>query len=212
LRNLDFIYKRHSVRKFEEKNVPVEDIKKIIEAATYAPSGKNVQNWHFVALTNKEKIEKVGEIIEKKNADLANLLQNEDMKNRFTKFLRFSTVFTKAPVLILVYTETSYKPTGLDVLKEIGVSTEEVHDLLKTNPAIQNIGAATENLMLAATDMGYGTCWMTSANYAAKEIEEFIGLDKEGYFLAAMTPLGIPSGEPKSPPRKPIDEVLTIIE
>ncbi|QZY53748.1 nitroreductase family protein [Crassaminicella profunda] len=210
--NLDFIYKRHSVRKFKEENVPVEDIKQIIEAATYAPSGKNVQNWHFVVITNKEKIEEIAKIVEKKNADLANSLANEDMKKRFTKFLRFSTVFRKAPVLVLVYTETSYKPTGLDVLKEIGASTDTLHDLLRTNPAIQNIGATMENLMLAATNMGYGTCWMTSSNYAAKEIEEFIGLDKEEYFLAAMTPIGVPDGELKSPPRKPVEDVLTIIE
>ena len=41
---LDFIYKRHSVRKFKEGDVPNEDIRKIINAATYAPSGKNRQN------------------------------------------------------------------------------------------------------------------------------------------------------------------------
>ncbi|QXM05530.1 nitroreductase family protein [Crassaminicella indica] len=210
--NLEFIYKRHSVRRFKEDAVPVEDIKKMIEAATYAPSGKNVQNWHFVVITNKEKIEQIAKIIERKNAELADALKNEAMKKSFTKFLRFSTVFRNAPVLVLVYTETSYKPTGLDVLKEIGASTEEIHNLSKTNPAIQNIGAAMENLMLAAANMGYGTCWMTSSNYAAKEIEAFIGLDKENYFLAAMTPIGVPSGELKSPPRKSVEEVLTIIE
>ena len=54
--NLDFIYKRHSVRKFSNKKVPLEDIKEIIKAATYAPSGKNLQNWHFVVVNNKNKI------------------------------------------------------------------------------------------------------------------------------------------------------------
>ncbi|QEK12765.1 nitroreductase family protein [Crassaminicella thermophila] len=212
MNHLDFIYKRHSVRKFKDQDVPVEDIKKIIKAATYAPSGKNVQNWHFVVVKNKEKIEGIAKTIERKNAELANLIQDEDIKKGFTKFLRFSTVFRKAPVLILVYTEDSYKPTGLNVLKEINASTDEIHELLRSNPAMQNIGAAMENLILAATNMGYGTCWMTSQNYAAKEITEFIGFEKEGYFLAAMTPLGIPDGEIKSPPRKSVEEVMTIIE
>ncbi|TCO74833.1 nitroreductase family protein [Marinisporobacter balticus] len=212
MHNLDFIYKRQSVRKFEDQAVPVADIKKIVKAATHAPSGKNVQNWHFVAVTNKEKIEAIAKIVEKKNAKLASLIESEELKKGFTKFLRFGTFFRNAPALILVYTEDSYKPTGINILEEIGASTEEIHNLLRTNPAIQNIGAAIENLILAATNMGYGTCWMTSSNYAAKEISDFIGFQKDEYFLSAMLPLGVPSGEIKSPPRKSVEEVLTIIE
>ena len=132
------------------------------------------------------------------------------MKKNFTKFVRFSTLFRKAPVLILVYAGP-YIPTGLDVLQQINASTEEIHNLLRPNPAIQNIGAAVQNLMLAATHMGYGTCWMTSSNYAAKEIEAFVGFEKEGYSLSLLTPLGVPDGELKSPSRKPVEEIMTII-
>lgn len=211
LSNLDFIYQRHSVRKFKDQDVPIADIKKIIEAATHAPSGKNIQNWHFVVVNNKEKIEEVARIVERKNFELANLVQDEDMKNSFTKFLRFGTFFRNAPVIILVYTKDTYKPTGLNILEEIGASSDEIQELLRTNPAIQSIGAAMENLVLAATNMGYGTCWMTSQNYASKEITDFIGFKKEGYFLAGTIPLGIPDGEIKSPSRKPLEEIMTII-
>ncbi|MCT4621605.1 MAG: nitroreductase family protein [Marinisporobacter sp.] len=211
MNNLDFIYQRQSVRKFKDQEVPIEDIKKIIQAATYAPSGKNIQNWHFVVIKDKEKIEEVAKIVERKNAELANLIQDEAMKKSFTKFLRFGTFFRNAPVIILVYTEDSYQPTGLNILKAIGASTDEVHTLLRPNPAIQSIGAAMENLALAATNIGYGTCWMTSQNYAAKEITDFVGFKKEGYFLAATIPLGIPDGEIKSPPRIPVEKVMTII-
>lgn len=212
MNSLDFIYKRHSVRKFENQAVPVEDIKKIIEAATYAPSGKNVQNWYFVAITNKDKIEEIAKIVERKNAKLARLVENEAMKKQFTKLLKFVTFFRNAPALVLVYANDSYEPTGLDILKEIGASDDEIQDLLRSHPAIQNIGAAIENFMLAATDMGYGSCYMTGPNYAAKEIANFLGFKKEGYILSALLPLGIPSGQIKSPPRKPLEEILSIIE
>ncbi|WP_053956506.1 nitroreductase family protein [Inediibacterium massiliense] len=211
MKNLDFIYKRHSVRKFKDVSVPIEDIHKIIEAATFAPSGKNIQNWRFVVISNKEKIKQIANIIENKNADLATHLENEEEKVKFTKFVKYATFFTKAPVLILVYAGP-YEATGLDVLKKIKAPTDEIHDLLKRSPLIQSVGAAMENIMLSATHLGYGTCWMTSQNYAAKEIEDFVGFKEEGYFLAAMTPLGVPDGEPKSPSRKPIQEVMTIIE
>lgn len=212
MNNLDFIYKRHSVRKFKDQNVPMKDIKELIRAATYAPSGKNLQNWHFVVVRNRKKIEEMAKIIERKNAELANYAENEEIKKSFTKYVKYHTVFRNAPVVILVYAGP-YPATGLELLKAKGASNEEICDLLKPAPGIQNIGAAMENLLLAAANMGYGGCWMTGPNYASKEIEKFIGFKKEGFYLAAMTPIGVPEeSELKSPPRKPIDEIMTVIE
>lgn len=212
MNNLDFIYKRHSIRKFKDTDIPTEDIKELIKAATYAPSGKNLQNWHFVVIKDKEKIEELAKIVEKKNTELANYAQDEEMKNSFTKYVKYHTVFRNAPVVVLIYAGP-YPSTGLDFLKAKGASSEEIHDLLRPSPGIQNIAAAMENLLLAAANMGYGGCWMTGPNYASKEIEEYVGFKKEGFFLSALTPLGIPEeSELKSPKRKPVEEVLTIIE
>ncbi len=209
--NLDFIYKRQSVRKFKQEDIPMEDMKKIIKAATYAPSGMNLQNWHFVVLTNTEKIQELAKIVEKKHIEIASYIEEEEKKDSFMKYLKYHTVFKNAPTVILVYA-SPYPMTSVELLKENGTSIEEVHNLLKPNPGIQNIGAAIENLLLAAANMGYGTCWMTGPTCAKKEIEEYIQFEKEGYFLAAMIPIGIPEGEIKSPPRKPVEEVMTVIE
>lgn len=210
--NLDFIYKRHSVRKFKDENVPLEDIKEIIKAATYAPSGNNIQNWHFVVVNSKDKIKDMVKIVEEKNEELANYADDEDKANKFRKYVKYHTVFRHAPTVILVYAGP-YSITGVEYLQAKGVSKEELDEFLKTSPEIQNIGAAMENLLLAAAAMGYGGCWMTGPNYACKELEEYIGFTKEGYYLAAMTPLGVPEEtEIKSPPRKPLEEVITIIE
>ncbi|MBS4534670.1 nitroreductase family protein [Clostridium sp. D2Q-14] len=210
--NLDFIYKRKSIRKFTDETISNDDIKTLIKAATQAPSGKNLQNWHFVVIKDKEKINAIAEIVEKKNSKLASYLDSEKDKKSLTKFLKYHTIFKNAPILILLYAGP-YIPAGLKALKAKGASKEEIHDLLKPSPGIQNIAAAMENLHLAATSMGYGSCWMTGPLYAKKEITDFIGFNKKDYFLAAITPLGIPtSTEIKKPPRKPIEEVLTIIE
>ncbi|RKD27535.1 Nitroreductase [Caminicella sporogenes DSM 14501] len=210
--NLDFIYKRHSIRKFKNQDVPIEDIKEMIKAATYAPSGKNLQNWHFVVVKNKEKIEEMAKIVERKSDELASYATDEEMKKSFTKYRKYQTLFRNAPVVILIFAGP-YPSTGLEILKAKGASSEEIHNLLRPSPGIQNIGAAIENLLLAAANMGYGGCWMTSPNFASKEIQDYIGFKKEGYFLAAITPIGVPEeSELKSPPRKPIEEVMTIIE
>lgn len=210
--DLEFIYKRHSVRKFKNEDVPMDDIEEIIKAAEYAPSGKNLQNWHFVIIKKNSVKEGIAQIIENKNAEIAANAKDEMEKETFTKMLRFQTFIKNVPVLILVYAGP-YPITGYEILNSMGASRDVLDDLLRPSPGVQNIGAAMENLMLAAASMGYGTCWMTSPNYAGKEISKYIGFEREGYYLAAMTPLGVPeSMEFKRPPRKPIDEIITVIE
>lgn len=207
---LDFIYKRHSVRKFTDAPVPEEDIRELIKAATYAPSGKNLQNWHFVVITDKNKIDEIARIVENKNAKLAEYLKDEAKVKTFRGSAPYHTVFKGAPVLILVYA-SPYEMIA-DLLLEAGVMPrEEAQSYGRSNPAIQNISAAMENLLLAAANLDYGTCWMTGPTYAADEISEYIGFSKPGFYLAAMTPLGVPASTGTNPARKPVDEVLTFI-
>ena len=42
---LDFIYKRKSIRDYKDAVIPKEDILKMLDAATHAPSPKHQQNW-----------------------------------------------------------------------------------------------------------------------------------------------------------------------
>ena len=210
--DMEFIYKRHSVRKFTEEEIPEQTIKELVKAATYAPSGKNQQNWHFVVVSNKEKIAEIARIVERKNAELSKSLRDEAKIKGFTGMVGYQTVFKGAPVLILVY--AGKYDTIADMLLADGVMPpEEVAKYARPNPGVQNIAAALENLLLAAADKGYGTCWMTGSTYADEEISEYIGFKKEGYYLAAMTPLGVPASDKlSSPPRKPVEEVVTFIK
>jgi len=69
---LENIKTRRSIRKFKEQPIEKEVLDKIIEAGTYAPSGKNKQAAIIIAITNKEVIEKLGKI----NAEVINLNKN----------------------------------------------------------------------------------------------------------------------------------------
>lgn len=209
--NLDFIYKRHSIRKFKDKVIPMNDLQEIIKAAIHAPSGKNAQNWHFVIIRSKEKINEIINVVEIKNAQIAAKIADQDVKSFFTKVLKYHTAFRDAPCLILVYAGI-YKPTGLEEFKAINENKEVIQELLDTAPGIQGVAAAMENLLLAASSLGYGTCWMTGPNYAAKEIGDAIDFKKEGYSLMALTPIGLPlEKENKSPHRKSVEDVITVI-
>lgn len=209
--DLEFIYKRHSVRQFTEEQIPEQTIKELVTAAIHAPSGKNQQNWHFVVITDKNKLAEIARIVEKKNAKLSTYLKDEGKRKAFQGSVGYHTVFKGAPVLVLVYA-APYETIADMLIADGLMPPDEARQYGKSNPGIQNIAAAMENLLLAAASLGYGTCWMTGPTYAAKEISEYLGFAKEGYYLAAMTPLGVPANaKTTSTPRKPLEEVLTII-
>jgi nitroreductase len=46
---------RRSIRTYQDKPVPREKLEKILEAGRLAPSAKNIEPWHFIAVTNAEK-------------------------------------------------------------------------------------------------------------------------------------------------------------
>lgn len=210
---------RQSIRKFKDADIPEAHLRELIQAAGTAPSGKNMQNWHFVAIKQEVAKRSIREIIEKKNEEIALKMDAVDSEKaqRFRKFAKNFTLFAaEAPVLILVFAE-NYIPSGYREYQLVDAPPEVLEDLLyHRNPGMQNIGAALQTLTLKAVDMGYGTCWLTSANYAGKEIEAWAKKEeifsREGYFMVAMMALGVPEEGAKSPGRKPLEEIYTYIK
>ncbi|MEE0568249.1 nitroreductase family protein [Clostridium sp.] len=208
---LDFIYKRKSIRDYKDAVIPKEDILKMLDAATHAPSPKHQQNWHFVVVQDKEIINKMAEAVSKSHEYIASLTKNEDEKKKFMRVLPYYINFQRASCAILVYAN-EYKMVEEKILRENNVGEDIIEVMKSTQSAAQGIGAAVENFMLAATAMGYGTCYMTGPAHAKKEIEEIINFEKPEYSLMSIISLGVPADEtPDSPKRKPLEEVVTFI-
>ena len=195
---LDFIYKRKSIRDYKDAVIPKEDILKMLDAATHAPSPKHQQNWHFV-------------VVSKSHEYIASLTKNEDEKKKFMRVLPYYINFQRSSCAILVYAN-EYKMVEEKILRENNVGEDIIEVMKSTQSAAQGIGAAVENFMLAATAMGYGACYMTGPAHAKKEIEEIINFEKPEYSLMSIISLGVPADEtPDSPKRKPLEEVVTFI-
>jgi len=58
METLETIHTRKSIRGFLDREIPIDVIRNILEAAIRAPSGGNRQPWRFVVVTDKEKIKK----------------------------------------------------------------------------------------------------------------------------------------------------------
>lgn len=56
---------RRSVRAFEKKEIPADELDQILQAALYAPSGMGRQTWQFTVVTDREKIQKLAAVVEK---------------------------------------------------------------------------------------------------------------------------------------------------
>ena len=51
---LNFLKERRSIRNFQDKMIPDEEIKMILEAGRWAPSASNRQPWKFIVIKNRE--------------------------------------------------------------------------------------------------------------------------------------------------------------
>ena len=58
---LDVIRKRYSCRAYQDKPIEREKLEQILEAARLAPSAKNLQDWRFVVVTDKETKRKIAQ-------------------------------------------------------------------------------------------------------------------------------------------------------
>ncbi len=208
---LEFIYRRRSVRSFLDNPVPDDAVRQLIDAAIHAPSGKNQQNWHFVVVRNKALIQQMAKLVEEKHEILLPFVADVNKQKAFKASVGYHTVFKNAPAVVLVYAGPYPVPSD-DMVAGPGLSQQELDAMKQTKPGIQNVSAAMQNLHLAAATLGYGTCWMTGPTYAGPEISKLVGFAKDGYVLAALTPLGLPAGGGTSPARKPLAEVLTLVD
>ena len=62
------ILTRRSIKKYKSESIPSELLDKVLEAGTYAPTGRNLQSPIIVAITNKE----VRDQLSKMNASIMN--------------------------------------------------------------------------------------------------------------------------------------------
>lgn len=60
---LNNIQTRRSVRSFQQKQIPLEDLKLICDAARFAPSGMNFQSWRFTVVQDKQIIKKLADVV-----------------------------------------------------------------------------------------------------------------------------------------------------
>jgi nitroreductase len=173
MNNIDFIKSRRSVRKYKSTQVKKEDIITILETAHCAPSAMNQKPWEFLVITG-EKILIMGEIFLPIVEQFASGWKPSNVKDSITRdeFISFSRNYGGAPVVIIVLFEKQDLPNFQKAF-------------------LESASAAMENLLLAATALGLGTCWMTGPLIDETALRKLLDIP-ESKEIVAVTPLGYP--------------------
>ena len=115
---LEWIFSRRSVRKYQVRGIPEAMFKDLLEAGMAAPSAVAKDPWHFLVIQKSDTLQQ-----------LADILPNGQMLRR--------------------------APAAFVVVGDIN----RAHGRLESY-MLQDLSAATENILLAANRLGLGGCWL----------------------------------------------------
>lgn len=187
MNTLQAIATRRSIRRFKDSPLPDEVLQSILAAGIQAPSGMNRQPWRFIVV----KGDKRAEMVRVMRAGIAKAkAQGEDPGSSEGS----ANIMEQAPVTVFIFNPDGIHPW----------LTRSVEQMFTDVVNIQSIGAAIQNMLLAAQDQGIGSLWICDVFYAYEDLCEWLGA--EGQMVAAVS-LGYPDESPSARPRKPVSEV-----
>ena len=149
---------RRSIRKYAPDPVQPEDLAALLRAAQAAPSACGAQNWLFVVLQGRKDIEGLARAVEAGVRRAHREFLPEAEESYVEGRVRHSTFFRSAPLVLAVYMRpVAYADARLEAaMRGAGLSYEAEMERL-ARPDILGLGAAIENLLLCAQDLGYGS-------------------------------------------------------
>lgn len=196
-RVLDTILGRRSVRRYLEKEVPDDLVERVLEAARWAPSPHGRQPWRFAVLRREQTKERLaGAMGEEWRANLEMDGQSAEIVEKRLEASRMR--LRDAPVLVLICLYLEDLDDYPDAERQRG----------ETTMAVQSLGAAAQNALLAAYDLGLDAGWMCAPLFCPEKVVEALGLDPKLVPHALLT-LGYAGGDPpKRRDRKALDELV----
>ena len=203
---VEAIRERRSIRTFLSDPVPEEVILQILEAARLAPSGTNRQPWRFIVVTDAAERAKLRQMcwdqafIEEAPvvfvccADLT-AYSRDVTKNRYQQFVDYGIAATLSGGL-----------TGPEFWG-VQFEQEEKKGMWAFLPQIMsNTFIAVEHMVLMATALGLGSCWVAAIS-DMDEMRNYFGLSPTTVVVAVL-PVGYPKVVPPPRPRLSMSEIL----
>jgi len=175
----DVIFLRRSVRSYQPERLEQETIESLLHAAIRAPTAMHQEPWRFIVIQDQSLLNHISTIakplFQRSLHSSGHAEPHTDYDFSDPKF----NIFYGADTLIVI------------VAQESGHFVEA------------DCWLAAENLMLAATEMGLGTCVIGSAIAALNTPDMRKQLKiPQGYVAIAPIIVGVPRGRTEATPRK----------
>jgi nitroreductase len=206
----ELVEKRVSVRQFRPDPVPFEHVREMVRLAGLAPSPNNQQPWRFIAVTRKPLLQEMAGAVRARLRTLLPVAMSADARRAAQRGEWFSTFFADAP-LVMAVTRRPYDSVIARAVAGSSMSAADVN-AMRGYPDVQSIGAAVEHLLLAATGLGYGTCWLSGPLIAREALEALLGVRAPDQ-LAALVTIGVPATTPNGGhDRRSVNEILRFLD
>ncbi len=197
---MTLIQGRRSVRAFQPTPLTREQIEAVLEAARWAPSPHGRQPWRFVVVTTPAaKVRLATAMGATWRQQLAH--DGQDEATITTRFQRSQERIVSAPALILpcLY------------LADLDTYPDPERQAAETTMAVQSLGCAVQNMLLAAHAQGFASGWMCAPLFCQATVRTALKLAATLH-PQALIPLGYPAHEPPRRPRRPLEELVVAWE
>jgi nitroreductase len=203
---LQTIHRRRSVRAFTPAPVPREVLEALVLAGAAAPSPLNNQPWRFVVVQRRSCIKAIADAVEKKAAsikDMVNLAARQD----YLAYCRDAVFFRNAGALIVVL----LKPMSGEAREHHWGVPGYFENERRARSDILCIGAAGQNILLAAESLGYGACMMLYPLAAGDTVAALLGIEAP-WEIMCFIPVGVRAGDlPPAPKRRAPERIVRYI-
>ena len=186
---------RRSIRRYEPRAIPPDVLRRILEAATWAPSAHNRQPWRFVVLAEPSGREalarRMGELL--RSARTADGDDSADIEGDVRR--SYNRIAGAAAAVVVFLT-----------MEDMDTYPDERRSRAEELMAVQGAAMATQNLLIAAHAEGLGACWMCAPLFCQDEVGAALGVPKH-WLAQALITLGFPASTGKPASRRPLDDV-----
>lgn len=197
--DIDQIMRARRSRRIFSPELPTDsEIATLVEAATWAPSAGNRQDWRFVVVRDRTRIVAAAEIIDAawKRIAAASGGIGEEIAAYAGGFLWLRD----APALVAV----SARPAPAWLRAAAGDAASRIAG------GAASAAMAAQNLLLAAEARGLAACVCTAPIAAEVELRSLLHLDRRRE-LIALVAVGHAIATPPAPPsRRPLSDILEL--
>ncbi len=193
------MHSMRAMRRLKPDPVPLEMIRKILDAGIRAPSGQNLQAWAFLVLQDPEGKkffqERYHHSIVERFGNITPAAEDRSPMARMARAaLYLAEHMHEAPVLLLVCGKRDW-PFSVPAERRIGHAP----------PSYGSIYPGVQNILLACRGLGLGASLTTMHQMFEDELHERFDIPEE-YGVVATIPIGFPQGKFGPVTRRPAEE------